>query len=44
MLIAPDLTPQELQILQFEVVLGLAIATAVIEVGVGLLIYLIKRK
>jgi hypothetical protein len=40
---SPDTTPQP-QTLQFETVLGAVIATAVIGVGVGLLIYLIKRK
>lgn len=41
---SPEPTPQETQTLQFETILGAAITVAVIVVGLGLLIYLIKRK
>jgi hypothetical protein len=44
---SPELTPtpsQEPQQTEQEIIIGAAIAAAVIVVGVGLLIYLIKRK
>jgi len=41
---SPTPTPKAIQTLQFEAILGAAIAVAVIGTGLGLLIYLIKRK